>query len=154
MFDCNNDGRDHINVYSQGRTQLGVFLSNWYRYPMILGDLGRFESVEGLWYYLSRRDERLRNMSGYAAKRLGSSLPKVATLSDEMFKEIIKMALKKKVAGGPFYFQFVNSVLPFDHYYLFNTRQVDAENKWLIEYLEELRSELKNNLNKGSIKNL
>ena len=43
MFNVLNDGIDHINVYSQGKTFLGVFLSNWYRYPIILDDLGRFE---------------------------------------------------------------------------------------------------------------
>ena len=146
MFELCNDGRDHINVYSQGKTSLGVFLSNWYRYSMVLGDLGRFESVEGLWYYLSKRDERLRSMSGYAAKKLGSSLLKIVTIDDKMFKTIIKIAIKKKVAGGPFYFQFANSTLPFNHYYVFKDKQVDAGNKWVIEYLEELRTELKNNL--------
>lgn len=146
MFNPKNDGIDHINVYSQGKTLLGVFLSNWYRYPMILGDLGRFESVEGLWYWLTTRDERLRNMSGFAAKKLGKSLPNVVTLPNNEFKFIIKQAIKNKVAGGPQYFNFVNSTLPFSHYYVFNDKQVDADHKWIIEYLEELRTKLKSDL--------
>ena len=146
MFNVLNDGIDHINVYSQGKTFLGVLLSNWYRYPIILDDLGRFESVEGLWYWLSTKDERLRNMSGFAAKKLGRSLPRLVTLPDDQFKSIIKQAIKIKVAGGPEYFNFVDSTLPFAHYYVFNGKQVDAGHKWIIEYLEQLRTELKDNL--------
>lgn len=146
MFNPNNDGIDHINVYSQGKTTLGVFLSNWTKYPMILEPLGRFESVEGLWYFLSTGDNRLKTMSGFAAKQLGRSLPKVVTLPDDEFKSIIKQATKIKVAGGPQYFNFVDSVLPFTHYYVFNGKQVDAGHKWIIEYLEQLRTELKDNL--------
>jgi hypothetical protein len=146
MFNVLNDGIDHINVYSQGKTFLGVFLSNWTRYSMTLDDLGRFESVEGLWYFLSTGDNTLKSMSGFAAKKLGRSLPKVVTLPDDEFKSIIKQAIKIKVAGGPQYFNFVDSVLPFSHYYVFNGKQVDAGHKWIIEYLEQLRTELKDNL--------
>ena len=146
MFNVLNDGIDHINVYSQGKTFLDAFLSNWYRYPIILDDLGRFESVEGLWYWLSTKDERLRNMSGFAAKKLGRSLPRLVTLPDDQFKSIIKQAIKIKVAGGPEYFNFVKSTLPFAHYYVFKGKQVDAGHTWIIEYLEQLRTELKDNL--------
>lgn len=154
MFDVNKDGIDHINVYSQGKTVLGVFLSNWYRYPIVLDDLGRFESVEGLWYYLSRLDDRLKRMSGFAAKSLGKSLPIKQMLPDSEFKSIIKQAIKTKVGGSPQYFSFVNSTLPFTHYYVFGGKQVDAGNKWIIEYLEELRGEFKEKLNKAIIKGL
>jgi hypothetical protein len=146
MFNVLNDGIDHINVYSQGKTFLDAFLSNWYRYPIILDDLGRFESVEGLWYWLSTKDERLRNMSGFAAKKLGKLLPRLVTLPDDQFKSIIKQAIKIKVAGGPEYFNFVKSTLPFAHYYVFKGKQVDAGHTWIIEYLEQLRTELKDNL--------
>lgn len=146
MFNVLNDGIDHINVYSQGKTVLGVFLSNWTRYSMILEPLGRFESVEGLWYFLSTGDNRLKSMSGFAAKKLGKSLSKVITLPDDEFKSIIKQAIKVKVAGGLQYFNFVDSTLPFTHYYVFNGKQVDAGHKWIIEYLEQLRTELKDNL--------
>lgn len=146
MFDPTKDGIDHINVYSQGKTVLGTFLSNWTRYPVILEDLGRFDSIEGLWYWLSTKDERLRSMSGFAAKKLGKSLSKVITLPDDEFKSIIKQAIKVKVTGGPQYFNFVDSTLPFTHYYVFNGKQVDAGHKWIIEYLEQLRTELKDNL--------
>jgi hypothetical protein len=152
MYNSNNDGVDHINIYSQGRTVLGCFLSNWYRYPIVLGDLGRFESIEGLWYYISTRDERLRNMSGFAAKKLGKSLPKVVDISDDLFKECIKAAIKTKICGSPFHIQFVESVLPFDHYYVFSGKQVDAGHKWIVEYITHLRQQLKDDLNKGNIK--
>ena len=146
MFNVLNDGIDHINVYSQGKTMLGVFLSNWTRYPIILDDLGRFESVEGLWYWLSTKNDRLKTMSGFAAKKLGRSLPRFVTIDDAMFKECIKVAIRKKVAGGPQYFNFVKSTLPFAHYYVFKGKQVDAGYIWIVEYLEQLRTELKDNL--------
>jgi hypothetical protein len=147
MFDPNNDGIDHINVYSQGKTMLGVFLSNWYRYHISLPELGDFSSIEGLWYYLSTKDERLRTVSGFSAKQLGRSLPVVSELSEDEFRSIIKQAIKIKVAG-PQFFNFINSTLPFAHYYMFGNKQVDAGHKWIIEYLEELRTELKEKLNR------
>lgn len=152
MYDFNKDGIDHINIYSQAKTALGCFLSNWYRYTIVLDDLGRFVSIEGLWYYLTTRDERLRNMSGFAAKKLGKSLPKIVNIEDNIFQEYIKAAIKKKICGSPFHISFVESTLPFDHYYVFNGKQVDAGHKWIIDYITDLRQELKNDLNKGSIK--
>jgi hypothetical protein len=143
MFDPSKDGINHINVYSQGKTFLGTFLSNWYKYPVRLDNIGTFDSIEGLWYWLSTRDNRLKTMSGFAAKQLGRSLPKVVTLPDDEFKCTIKQAIKIKVAGGPQYTNFVDSTLPFAHYYMFNGKQVDAGHKWIIEYLEQLRTELK-----------
>lgn len=153
MFNVNNDGIDHINIYSQGKTRLGQFLSNWYRYPIILEDLGRFESIEGLWYYLLTGDDRLRNVSGFSAKQLGKSCPKLWNWEPEVFQEVITRAIKTKVCGSPFHFKFIGSTLPFDHYYVFNGKQVDAGHKWIVDYITKLRQELKDDLNKG-IKNL
>ena len=152
MYDFNRDGVDHINIYSQGKTSLGCFLSNWYRYPTDLGDLGRFESIEGLWYYITTRDERLRNMSGFAAKQLGKSLPKTVDIEKGLFQECIKAAIKKKICGSPFHIPFIESVLPFDHYYVFKGKQVDAGHKWIVDYITDLRQQLKDDLNRGSIK--
>lgn len=152
MYSYLKDGVDHINIYSQSKTILGVFLSNWFRYPINLADFGRFESIEGLWYYLKTNDERLRNMSGHAAKKLGSSLPVTKKYSDRDFQCIIKTAIRRKICGSPQHFAFVQSVLPFDHYYVFNGKQIDAGHEWIVEFITELRQELKDNLNKGCIK--
>lgn len=49
------DGIDHINIYSKGKTALGINLSNFARTPFVLKDKFnneiRFSSVESWWYY-------------------------------------------------------------------------------------------------------
>lgn len=70
MIDPNEDGISHINVYSKGRTGIGRFLSNFTFYPIHTVD-GEFHSIEGYWYWLTCRDDRLRYLHGYEAKKLG-----------------------------------------------------------------------------------
>lgn len=142
MFDPNNDGIDHINVYSQGRTSLGIFLSNWYKYPQVVEGFGTFYSIEGLWYYLSTGDDRLRTMYGYSAKSL--SLKRTINRPEDEFRSIIKNAIKDKVASSHMLQVFTSSSLPFTHYYVFGGKQVNGGSQWVISYLEDLRKELKN----------
>lgn len=60
MYESVNDGVDHINIYSKGKTTLGRCLSNFANLGVdfALGDLeefadyGKFATLEGLWYYL------------------------------------------------------------------------------------------------------
>lgn len=143
MFNPNNDGIDHINVYSQGRTNLGIFLSNWYKYPQVVEGLGTFYSIEGLWYYLGTGDDRLRTVYGYNAKYLGRSLPRNNNMDEYEFKSIIKNAIKHKILSGHMLQTFINSSLPFTHYYVFGGKQVNGKSQWVINYLEDLREELK-----------
>jgi len=142
MFNLNNDGIDHINVYSQGNTELGRFLSNWYKYPQHVDDLGTFYSIEGLWYYLGCGDDRLKTLYGYSAKQLGRSLNRTINLSDDVFKSTIKGAIRHKIMSSHMLQTFISSKLPFTHYYVFNGKQVAGSSQWVIEYLEELRQEL------------
>ena len=44
-----NDGVDHINIYSRGKTQLGRMLSNFYLSPFNHPVYGGFNTVEGFY---------------------------------------------------------------------------------------------------------
>lgn len=72
MVDPNEDGVTHINIYSQGKTELGRMLSNFYKCRIDTKD-GVFNSVEGYWYWLGIEDckekDALKTLSGYQAKK-------------------------------------------------------------------------------------
>jgi hypothetical protein len=65
------DGIGHINVYSKAKTKLGRELSNFSFSPFTHPEDGKFNSIEGYWYWLGCKQEKLRKVWGYAAKRLG-----------------------------------------------------------------------------------
>jgi hypothetical protein len=117
IFDPKDDGITHINVYSKAKTELGKFLSNFSKCDLKTED-GDFQSVEGLWYFLQITDEY-------------------------KFKDDLR-SLSGKSANLK---EFVESKLPFTHYYLMFGKQKfpDSKNDWVIEYLEEFRKECKLN---------
>lgn len=135
------DGVTHINIYSKGQTDLGKWLSNFSRTPFIC-DEGKFESIEGYWYWLGSRDDRLRKLSGYQAKKLGSNLPRMIEVDN--FETRIKKAIICKLKAHPYIFKaLVDSELPFAHYYVFGGHRKDAGFPWLVEFFEELRMKSK-----------
>ena len=50
-FKPENDGIDHINVFSKSRSKLGRMLSNFAHTPFTLDGV-KFESVESWWYWM------------------------------------------------------------------------------------------------------
>ena len=86
------DGEDHINIYSKGKTEIGRWLSNFSHTEIITED-GKFSSIEGYWYWLTTKDERLRTLIGWAAKDLGKRCEKIKSYEDEEFK--LKVCKKK-----------------------------------------------------------
>lgn len=141
----NGDGIDHINVYSQGRTALGRFLSNWTKCDLDVIEDGKFQSVEGYWYWLRSKDDRLRSLYGYAAKKLGRDLNRLvpnqpaSVLDVIMFQNKIKGAIRQKIERSGIVSVFKGSKLPFTHYYVYNGTVREAGHEWIIDYLEELR---------------
>lgn len=93
MINPENDGIDHINIYSKGKTDLGRFLSNFAHTPISSSQFGNFESIEGLWYWLGTRNEKLRNLHGFLAKKIGRESKQVITLPEQEFQSIIKAAI-------------------------------------------------------------
>jgi hypothetical protein len=135
------DGISHINIYSRGKTPLGRFLSNFALAPFTEATLGRFASVEGLWYYLStgRQHEMLRDLHGFEAKKQGKALERVEMPSDQ-FEKLIKVGITAKLLANP---KMLNTLieceLPLAHYYTYGTKVVDAGYEWLVEYHDHIR---------------
>lgn len=133
------DGITHINVYSKAETELGRFLSNFSHTPIRLSD-GKFESLEGYWYWLKTQDDKLRSMIGYEAKQYGRTLPIVHSGID---KSRFKKALKVKINNNREWLAnntlWNDLSLPLTHYYVYDDRVVDAGSEWMLDILEQLR---------------
>lgn len=152
MTDCYipaKDGITHINIFSRGQTKLGQLLSNFAHTPIEIPELGRFESLEGLWYYLLTENEELRKLYGFKAKQLGKGLSRVPRInqSDDLFRSQIKKAMRIKVNTYPEIKSMLKSSdLPFTHYYVFNGIKKDAGFSWIVQEWELIRKELKGKL--------
>lgn len=141
LYNPENDGIDHINVYSQANTELGRFLSNFAHYPQNTPD-GEFESLEGYWYWLKTYDDRLRHLHGVDAKRLGRSLPAVSQVDKSKFKKALKIKVfdnKEFLLNSSLW---NNIEIPLTHYYVYNGNRKEAGGQWIIEYLEQLRFDI------------
>jgi hypothetical protein len=57
-------------------------------------------------------------------------------------KKKIKAAIRAKIANSPYAESFMNSTLPFSHYYVYNGVAKDAGYTWIIQYLSELRRDM------------
>lgn len=141
------DGIDHINVYSKAATKLGLFLSNFAHSPILTKD-GKFESIEGYWYWLcssNPRREELRPLYGYAAKKLGRELIQMSSVKPEGFEEDISKAILKKIYSYPEFTRLLReSTLPLTHYYVSEGRMIAAsEGHFCIEFIEKIRRRLK-----------
>lgn len=72
------DGVDHINSSAEGRTKLGRLLDTNAYAPFHHPDLGAFNSLSGLWYFITGvvSDEAFRDLHGTACQRRGSVMEK------------------------------------------------------------------------------
>lgn len=136
------DGVTHLNVYSKAATRLGRFLSNFAHAPVDLEE-GRFASLEGYWYWLKTKQDNLKSLHGYEAKRLGKmyalSVPQIGL--DE-FQTKFKAALTAKLTQYPGALkELKESTLPLAHYYVFSGVAKDAGYKWILEHIDSLRKE-------------
>ena len=136
------DGVTHINVYSKGRTELGRFLSNFARAPFDHPEHGRFESVEGLWYWLTARDDRLRSVWGWEAKRLGRELRGEDWVDAPEFRRDIRIGIAAKLATYPDMADMLGrSTLPLAHYYTYDDKVIEpAQGRWVIDYLSTFQN--------------
>ena len=144
------DGSTHINVYSKGHTKLGRELSNFSFSPFTHPEDGDFNSIEGYWYWLGCKQDKLRKVWGYAAKRLGREFGASDWQSDAEFKRKIKLAIRAKISQNTkLREEFRASSLPLTHYYYYgnmdNCKVITvSEGQWIIDELEQIRKELKN----------
>jgi len=140
------DGLNHINIYSQGKTDLGKLLSNFYRCEIKTTD-GIFNSVEGYWYWLgllsdNNEKDHLRKLSGYDAKKFGEQIKTKEKRFDPNFEKKILQAIFQKI--------FINKNivianrnkqgLSLEHYYVYGNKIIDVKNKylWMIDGIEKI----------------
>ena len=142
------DGVDHINVYSKGKTLLGRMLSNFYPAGFVLPNHGKFASVEGYWYWLSVKDEKLRDLSGFEAKKRGQYLKASDWVDTEEFKNSIKTALKAKIDQNPqIKKELKESSLPLVHYYVYGDKVVKVpKGQWIMDFLMQYRLEIQSKM--------
>jgi hypothetical protein len=143
VFNKSTDGINHINVNYEGNTNLGVFLSNGYTYPITVDGMGQFQCIDSLWYYLLTSNDDLRYATGGTPRRIASKhLGDPICSSEEEFRSIIKGAVNNKIQSSQFRSTFIDCKLPFVEYYVYNNKQYSGKNVWLINYINELRIEL------------
>lgn len=146
------DGLTHINVYSKASSRLGRALSNFSKLSFEHPLHGWFQSVEGYWYYASTgfQHDDLREVSGWQAKQLGRSYPRVM-VDEETFRHCIRVALEARFQHHPWLrVELARSSLPLVHYYYWgnidNPKVVVPSTQWVIDFLEICRVRFKRSL--------
>lgn len=93
------DGVDHINTSYCGVTELGQALDINARIPFMHPDLGPFESVGGLWYFLGavEQDDAFRHLYGKECRARGKGLSMREVVG---FKTIIAEATWIKIISN------------------------------------------------------
>lgn len=136
------DGKDHLNIYSRAATAIGRWCSNWEVAPIDLPVHGRFQSIEGYWYWLGSGDDRLRNLAGWNAKKVGRTVMRERV---DGFEELITLAIKIKLAT---YAERAVDLLhedlielPIVHYYVMPDRVIDvtAKYQWMLDIFDNYR---------------
>lgn len=149
-IDPTKDGVDHINVWSKGSTLVGRLCSNFAHTPFVHPKYGRFESMEGFYYFIrsGAHDYNCARLHGFAAKEYGKTLPKVSVKG---FHYIMRDGLRMKfMQNSHLRFLLKTTHLPLLHYYVYGKPPncsiiVPKGNDWLVEGLERMRRILKEN---------
>ena len=150
LFDPDKDGIDHINTYSQGRTELGRLMSNFAYTPFTFEPYGDFVGGEGFYfYYLTGcQHEEFKTLVGAKAKAYADNFTADRIdgfgLSDEMLDVITNMMVIKTAATPRLMELLKESTLPFCHYYYKWGRiyQFDGHD-WFSAAWEDIRTALK-----------
>lgn len=141
-----NDGVDHINVYSKGKTELGRALSNFAATPFHLDGV-RFVSVESYWYYMILRNypdkqKEVATLVGWKAKSYGRE--SVAFPAEPPTKQQLLNAYMAKVQENRWIEPLLlANKLPFAHYYVYGGTVRYANNwLWTAELWEQVAIQL------------
>lgn len=138
-----NDGKDHINIFSRGKTKLGRILSNFAHTPFTYEGV-TFQSVEGALFYYRTDDTRFINLHGKEAKKLGKELEATRKETPELLREWYNA----KIQANPEIIEMlIENNLPFAHYYVIYGKKIDKElispEIWR-EITDELKKEIPN----------
>lgn len=154
MWSPINDGVDHINIYTKGKTLLGRLLTNLHDCQFTVPDYGTFQSLEGFWYYYLTgcQHEEFKNKRGFDAKKYGKTKRDDRIDKDgltEEQKSVILEAIRCKLRQNKqILIALAKSELPFAHYYFYgepeNAKIIELpQYGWMIEEFDRLRKLLK-----------
>ena len=143
IYDPREDGITHINIYSKANTQLGRYMSNWTK-DYINTELGEFDSIEGLIYYMGSFDPKLRRLSGFEAKEYGEKVDRGIRLPTDIFRGIIVGAMENKVLGNNHLHSLLKaSTLPLTHYYTYGNKVIEIPKwQWQVAEWDIIRKEI------------
>lgn len=139
IWNPEEDGITHINIYSKGATSLGRWLSNFTHSVFTHPTYGEFHSIEGFWYWLKtgKQHDSLRTAHGWQAKQEGKKYPSTECAN---FAQIIKTALRAKLIANPRMLgELIDNPLPLAHYYVYSGKPSHAGYEWIVLYFDEIR---------------
>lgn len=154
VLDPAMEGVTYINVYSKAKRPLGKRLSNLAIYPSEHPVFGRFDTIEGLWWFLATgaKDDRFRTWDGFTCRTEGKK--EVNRIKRETNNNLFRGDFQTRIKQGIAYKllahqkilnELLESDLPLVHYYAYKSGfdRVDvtpANNSlWVIHFLEEIR---------------
>lgn len=155
-----NDGIDHINIYSRGKTKLGRFLTNMNDTP-VNTEHGEFKSAESYWHWLklhslspSPKLEIFRTLSSFESHQLSRKMMGVADdgiksqisaiVTSEVFRNHIKNMITNKIKDNPqFLSLFRDNKVPYTHYYYYGSIDYAKviplpQYDWIPQFLNDL----------------
>jgi hypothetical protein len=121
------DGIEHINIDMRARTELGRMLSSLYYAPFNHPLFGPFNSMEAFmaWIRSVNPSNSIRELSGMEA-RWANKAAKGPFLED--FDAIVEEANFYKISqNSEMRRLMLESTLPFDHYYIYQTTNKETE---------------------------
>lgn len=114
------DGESHINIHSNGATQLGRLLCDMAHTPFKHPVFGQFESLEGYrhWLRTGRQHDALKTLWGQAAKIKGG---KLSERKDPQYSAYLIEGVHCKVDQTPdLYEMLLATQLPITCYFVFD----------------------------------
>jgi hypothetical protein len=142
------EGVDHINISIKSNTKLGRFLSNRFKTPFTHPEFGEFQSIEGLWCFLSYEipnpapEERVRKLQFNNTTKFVNILVKKKT---EGFKNhIYETILSKIFTNVDMSKELTANKLPLLMYYtdVDGVRVNINHGDWLIPMFVKIRNQL------------
>lgn len=141
------DGHDHINISYMGMTRFGKMLEVNALAPFIHPQIGKFNSLGSLWYYiLGDQDDRFRSMHGTSLRNAARNIEKRPE-DIEGFRIIIADATWLKVIQSEEMVGYMtrDKPLPFRSYYINrDTEMVEFTpfDRWYVDVLTVIRNTL------------
>jgi len=138
------EGVDHINISLASNHKLGRFLSTRFKTPFVHPEFGSFNSVEGLWQFLTRHidDEETETfVRTFFGSRNTRHLTKLEKKNVANFKEIIFEVMANKLNFSDEYSKIlVKNKLPLQMYYLDTSgnQVVVPFSNWFIGQIDEI----------------